>query len=77
MLSDGPTETVQIRLNLGLFLFLEGARHEAMGCYPLVHSERPCHVEMVRFAHTAGRWMVAPFLRGFLQPTQPGFTDGR
>ena len=69
-LSDGLTETVWIQFNLGLFIFLEGARHEAVGCYPLVHSERPCHAEMVRFARMAGRWITTTFLRGFLQPTR-------
>ena len=76
MLSDGPTEIVWIRFDLGVFLFPEGARHEAMGCYPLIHSERACHAEMIEFARMAGRWTATPFLRGFLQPTQPGFTDG-
>ena len=66
MLSDGLTEALRMWLYYGLFLFREGARHEAMGCYPLIHSERPCHAEMVEFACMAGRWMTAPFLRGFI-----------
>lgn len=53
-LSDGPTEAVRVWLYFVLFHFLEGARHEVVGCHPLFHSERPWHAEMVRFSHTAG-----------------------
>ena len=38
MLPDGPIETVRLRLDLGMFLFSEGAHYETMGYDSLVHS---------------------------------------
>jgi hypothetical protein len=62
MLSDGPAEAIRLWLYFILFHFLEGARHEAVGCHPFFHSEGPCDAEMVGSARTAGGWMTTSLL---------------
>ena len=75
-LSVEPTEIFRIWLDLGMFFLLEGAHHETMGRYSLVHSYRPNHVEIVRFAHTSLWGMATSLLRGLFQSTSPRLVDG-
>ena len=47
VLSTGSEKIVWLWIDFGMLLFLEGPIHASVGHHPIVHCERPDHVEMV------------------------------
>ena len=65
-LSPGSTETVWIWFDFSMSFLPESASDEAVGHRAIIHSQGPCHVEMVGSAcPTGGRSSAAFFQRIF------------
>ena len=74
-LSPGMTEIVWVWLNFSMIFLSKSASDEAVGHHAIIHSQGPCHVEMVWSSHLTRGRSSASLFRGFFQSSQSGHSD--
>ena len=71
-LSPGMTEIVWVWFDFSMLFLSESASDEAVGYRAIIHSQGPCHVEMVGSSPLTGGWSSASFFRGLFQSSRSG-----